>query len=106
VRSDNLSTRAAERIGVERAGKRIVLLVNVRRADDPSRVRAVVRGHARNLIGNKRTLTFRAWRHDSGVDYLAQTLVANAETLIFELTVTPEDGEPIDVRFRETFYTR
>jgi len=106
VRSDNLSPTAAERIGVERAGKRIVILVNVQRDDNPSRVKAHVRGRARNLIGNARTLDFRAWRHDRGIDYLAQTLVANAETLIFELTVTPENGEPIEIRFRETFYTR
>ena len=48
----------------------------------------------------------RKIQEQDAVYYIGEIPVANSETLVFDITVTPDDqDEPIEVRFKRQFYT-
>lgn len=84
-----------------------MVIVNVQQQSTAGQapVTAEVTGQARDLLGNRQPLTFKAVREAGGVDYLAQISVDNKQALIFDLQVRPANGVATDVQFRRTFYT-
>ena len=59
-----------------------------------------------NLTGQLKNVTMRKVEEQDAIYYIGETAVANRETLIFDISVTP-DGKtlPAGVRFKREFYT-
>lgn len=109
VPSQALPASMTQLSGVTHADDNVVIIVNVQRPKTGrpiNTVAAQVKGTARDLLGNKRSLTFKPHRDAGNIDYLAQTRTKNKQTLIFDLTITPEGGPTKAVQFQQTFYTR
>jgi len=59
-----------------------------------------------NLTGQMKNVTMRKIEEQEAIYYIGETPVANQETLIFDITVTPEGVEEAsEVRFKRQFYT-
>jgi hypothetical protein len=59
-----------------------------------------------NLTGQLKNITMRKIQEQEAIYYIGETPVANHETLIFDLSITPEGSAVTsDVRFKRKFYT-
>jgi hypothetical protein len=59
-----------------------------------------------NLTGQLKNVTMREIREQEAIYYIGETPVANRETLIFDISITPDGiSVPSDVRFKRQFYT-
>ncbi len=104
MRSDDLTPEIARTYGITRGRERAVLLINVQKSGAMSA--ASVSGRARNLLGHARPLAFREVREQNSVDYLAELPVRSGELLIFDIAVQPPSTTtPLQLQFRQTFYT-
>lgn len=107
--ADNLIPAVAKRYNIKRSKKRALLNISVLKkvpdaASKPTY--AVIKGTATNLNQQLRELTFQEISEQSAIYYIAETLVDNAETLKYDLEITPE-GEiaAYTLTFKQTFYT-
>ena len=67
---------------------------------------AEVSGKSISLTGRQNELEFREVRETNAVYYIAQFAVSNEQRLTFDIMVTPEgENEPLEVRFRQQFFT-
>ena len=59
-----------------------------------------------NLTGQMKNVTMRMIQEQEAIYYIGETPVANQETLIFDISVTPDGvADAADVRFKRQFYT-
>jgi hypothetical protein len=59
-----------------------------------------------NLTGQLKNVTMRKIEEQEAIYYIGETPVANRETLIFDISVAPENvAEATDVRFKRQFFT-
>ena len=83
-----------------------MLNVSVLRASDNAAVEAGVTVKAVNLTGQLKNITMRQIDEQNAIYYIGEVAVANRETLIFDISVTPEgEDSPSDVRFKRQFFT-
>jgi hypothetical protein len=60
----------------------------------------------RNLAGQLKNVTMRKIEEQEAIYYIGETGIANRETLIFDISITPEGAtEASDVRFTREFYS-
>ena len=83
-----------------------MLNVSVLDEEAGTAVTAVVTVKTVNLTGQLKTVTMRKIEEQGAIYYIGETPVANRETLIFDISITPE-GKTIasDVRFKRQFYS-
>ena len=104
--TDQLSPEVARAYNIVRSKNRAMLTVSVLRESDNDSVPAQVTVKTVNLTGQLKNVAMREIREQDAVYYVGETPVANRETLIFDITVTPEGAAgPSDVRFKREFYT-
>ena len=104
--TDQLPPEIASAYNIVRSKNRAMLNVSVIRSDDGSAVPAEVTVKTQNLTGQLKTVTMRRIDEQDAIYYIGVTPVANRETLIFDIAVTPEGGEEVtDIRFKRQFYT-
>jgi hypothetical protein len=83
-----------------------MLNVSVLRATDNTPVVADVTVKTVNLTGQLKTITMRQINEQEAVYYIGEVAVANRETLIFDISITPEGvDKAADVRFKRQFFT-
>ena len=83
-----------------------MLIVSVVRKDDDQPVPATVSVKTVNLTGQLKNVTMRRIDEQDAVYYVGETPVANRETLIFDISVTPEGSSTAsEMRFKREFYT-
>ena len=59
-----------------------------------------------NLTGQFKSVTMRKIEEQEAIYYIGETPVANRETLIFDISITPEGvANAADVRFKRQFYS-
>jgi len=59
-----------------------------------------------NLTGQLKNVTMRPITEGDAIYYIGETPVANRETLIFDISITPEGvDKTADVRFKRQFFT-
>ena len=59
-----------------------------------------------NLAGQLKNVTMRKIQEQDAIYYIGETAVANRETLIFNISITPEGAtEASDIRFTRQFYS-
>ena len=104
--TDQLSPDVAKAYNIVRSKNRAMLTVSVLRESDNVSVPADVTVKTVNLTGQLKNVTMRRIDEQDAVYYVGETAVANRETLIFDITVTPEGGTgPSEVRFKREFFT-
>lgn len=107
--TDMLPPKVARAYGIQRSENRAMLNVSVLRKAEGSigqPVNAEVAVAARNLTGQLKSIEIRKIEEAGAIYYIGEIGVANRETLIFEIRVTPEgESEAHVVSFRQQFYT-
>lgn len=107
--TDNLTPSVARAYNIPRSKKRALLNISVlkKTADGSIKpARVTIKGTATNLSQQLRELSLREISEKGAIYYIAETPVDNAETLKYNLEISPE-GETITYKlsFQEQFYT-
>ena len=104
--TDELGPEIARAYNIVRSKNRAMLTVSVVREADSVSVPADVTVKTVNLTGQLKNVAMRMIEDQEAIYYIGETPVANRETLIFDITVTPEGAAgPSEVRFKREFYT-
>jgi len=104
--TDELPPEIARAYNIVRSKNRAMLTVSVVRESDNASVPANVAVKTVNLTGQLKNVAMREIEEQDAIYYIGETAVANRETLIFDITVTPEGvTAPSEVRFKREFYT-
>ena len=106
--TDQLPQEVARAYNIVRSANRAMLNVSVIRKSDNASVAASVEVSTRNLTGQLKNVSMRKIEEPgetAATYYIGETSVANRETLVFDISVTPEGTETAsDVRFKQEFY--
>lgn len=101
-----LPPEIARTYNIVRSNDRAMLNVSVIDEDARTSVPAAVTVKTVNLTGQLKTVNMRRIDEQEAIYYIGETPVANRETLIFDISVTPEDAAaPSEVRFKRQFFT-
>ena len=104
--TDQLPPEVARAYNIVRSKNRAMLNVSVLRVSDNAAVEASVTVKAVNLTGQLKNITMRQIDEQDAIYYIGEVAVANRETLIFDISVTPGGANsPSDVRFKRQFFT-
>ena len=104
--TDQLPPEVARAYSIVRSKNRAMLNVSVLRKDNGTPVAANVTVKTVNLTGQLKSVTMRQINEGDAIYYIGEVAIANRETLVFDISVTPE-GTNIasDVRFKRQFFT-
>lgn len=101
-----LPVEIARLYDIVRSEDRAMLSVSVLAEATGTPVPATVSVKTVNLTGQLKTVNMRRIDEEEAIYYIGETPVANHETLIFDISVTPEGvEEPTEIRFKRQFYT-
>lgn len=104
--TDRLPPEIARTYSIVRSKDRAMLNVSIVAKANQKSVPAEVVVKASNLTGQVKSITIRRIDEQEAIYYIGDTPVANRETLIFDLSVTPDGVDrPSDIRFMHEFYT-
>lgn len=111
--TDQLPPAVAREYNIVRSKNRAMLNVSVIRESDNTPVTATVTVKTVNLTGQLKNVTMREIREGNpdtdtfvAIYYIGDTTVANRESLVFTISVTPEGvGTSSDVKFQREFFT-
>ena len=104
--TDQLPPDVARAYGIVRSKNRAMLNVSVIKEGTTVAVPADITVRTVNLAGQLKNVTMRKIEEQEAIYYIGETAVANHETLVFNISITPEGKtEPSDVRFTREFYT-
>ncbi len=107
--TDQLPPAVARAYNIVRSKNRAMLNVSIIRKSDKLPVAGNVTVKTVNLTGQLKNITMRKIEEPGetvAIYYIGETPVANRETLVFDIRVTPEGaGKASDVRFKREFYT-
>lgn len=107
--TDQLPPEIARAYNIVRSKNRAMLNVSVLEEGTNLPVTATVTVKTQNLTGQLKNVTMREIREPGDIEaiyYIGETPVANRETLIFDISVTPEGkATSSNVRFKRQFYT-
>ena len=107
--TDQLPPEVARAYNIVRSKNRAMLNVSIIRKSDKLPVAGSVSVKTVNLTGQLKNVTMRKIEEPGdilAIYYIGETPVANRETLVFDITVTPEGASTSsDVRFKREFYT-
>lgn len=104
--TDQLPPEVARAYDIVRSKNRAMLNVSVLRESDNSPVPAVVTVKTVNLTGQLKNITMRQIDEQEAIYYIGEVAVANRETLVFDISITPEGvNTASDVRFKRQFFT-
>jgi hypothetical protein len=106
--TDKLPPEVARAYNIVRSKNRAMLNVSIIRKSDNTPVVAAVTVKASNLTGQLKNVTMRKIEEPgetTAIYYIGDTAIANLETLIFDIGVTPEGEDGLsEVRFTRQFY--
>lgn len=104
--TEQLPPEVARAYGILRSKNRAMLNVAILEADTGKSVTATVTVKTVNLNGQLKNVVMRNIQEQEAIYYIGETSVANQETLIFDITITPDgSSETATVRFKRQFYT-
>lgn len=104
--TDHLPPEVARAYGIVRSKNRAMLNVSVIKKGTSTAVLADITVRTVNLAGQLKNVIMRKVQEQEAIYYIGETAVANRETLIFNISITPEGAtEPSEVRFTREFYT-
>lgn len=101
-----LPPEVARAYGIVRSKNRAMLNVSVLKKGTTTAVTANVTVRTVNLAGQLKNVTMRKVQEGDAIYYIGETGISNRETLIFNISITPEGAtEASDVSFTREFYT-
>jgi hypothetical protein len=104
--TEQLPPEVARAYDILRSKNRAMLNVAILEADSGKPVTAEVTVKTVNLTGQMKNVVMRKIQEQEAIYYIGETSVANQETLVFDISVTPEgSSEASTVRFKRQFYT-
>jgi len=104
--TEQLPPEVARAYDILRSKNRAMLNVAILEADSGKPVTAEVTVKTVNLTGQMKNVVMRKIQEQEAIYYIGETPVANQETLVFDISVTPEgSSEASTVRFKRQFYT-
>lgn len=104
--TDQLPPDVARNYNIVRSKNRAMLNVSVLRESDQVAVTANVTVKTVNLTGQLKNITMRRINEQEAIYYIGEVAVANRETLIFDISITPDGvNSSSDVRFKRQFFT-
>ena len=104
--TDQLPPDVARTYNIVRSKNRAMLTVSVLQAVDNQPVTAVVTVKTVNLTGQLKNVTMRQETEGKAIYYIGEVTIANRETLIFDIGVTPDGADKAsEVRFKRQFFT-
>ena len=104
--TDQLPPEVARAYNIVRSKNRAMLNVSVLSGSDNTAVEADVTVKTVNLTGQLKSVTMRRINEQEAIYYIGEIPVANRETLIFDISITPDGVDaPSDVRFKRQFFT-
>jgi len=104
--TDQLPPEIARAYNIVRSKNRAMLTVSIIDRTTGRSVTGTVSVKTQNLTGQLKNVTMRQIDEQDAIYYVGETAVANRETLIFDISVTPEGrSTPSEVRFKREFYT-
>ncbi len=104
--TDQLPPEVARAYNIVRSKNRAMLNVSVLQAGDGSAVVADVSVKTVNLTGQLKNVTMRQIDEGDAIYYIGEVAIANRETLVFDISVTPDGSNQVsDVRFKRQFFT-
>ena len=104
--TDQLPPEVARAYNIVRSKNRAMLNVSVLNESDNSAVVADVSVKTVNLTGQLKSVTMRQIDEGDAIYYIGEVAIANRETLIFDISVTPDGSDRAsDVRFKRQFFT-
>lgn len=108
-RSDTISPEIAKQHDLPRANNRILINIAVLKKvmhTTGKPTSAKIEGHASNLTGQFKQLTFKTIKEGTAIYYLADTKISDGEFLKFDIKVTPEgETHPVRLHFDKRFFT-
>lgn len=110
LNSSLLTPEVAKAYGIRRSDSRALINISVlKNAENQtaSAIKANVTASGRNLTGQTRNVEMREINDgDGAIYYIGELSVRNMETFDFTVVVLPEgETRPLDVKFRQQFYT-
>ncbi len=109
IKTSELPAQVAQAYGIQRSSSRALLNITIldQAGDSPAPVHAQVTATARNLTGQSRSIDMREINEaDEAVYYIGEFRVNNMETFNFTVTARVEGrAEPLEITFRQQFYT-
>ena len=104
--TDLLPPKVALEYDFVRSKNRAMLTVSVLQESTDKSTEAEVTVKTVNLTGQLKNVTMRPITEGDSIYYIGETPVANRETLIFDISITPEGVDrAADVRFKRQFFT-
>ena len=107
--TDQLTADIARTYGIVRSPNRAMLSVSIIKKESGTTgtpVAGSVSASASNLTGQLKQISVREIREGEAVYYIGEVTVANEETLMFNVDVTPmNEVSRFSVRFQEQFFT-
>lgn len=104
--TEQLPPEVARTYNIVRSKNRAMLNVSVIEEKSGAPVTAAVTVKTVNLTGQLKSVTMRKIQEQEAIYYIGETPVANQETLIFDISVTPDGvSDATDLRFKRQFYT-
>ena len=104
--TDQLPPEVARAYNIVRSKNRAMLTVSVLREADNAAVTADVTIKTANLTGQLKNVTMRRINEQEAIYYIGEIAVANRETLIFDISITPDGvDKPSDIRFKRQFFS-
>lgn len=104
--TDQLPPEVARAYNIVRSKNRAMLNVSVLQESDGTPVAAVVSVKTVNLTGQLKSVTMRQINEGDAIYYIGEVAIANRETLVFDISVTPEgSAQASAVRFKREFFT-
>jgi len=108
IATDQISADVAREYSITRSPNRAMLNVSILKKESNSSSRAVagsVSARVVNLTGQLKSIEMRQISEGEAIYYIGEISVANAETLIFDISVTPlNETSRFDVRYQQQFY--
>jgi len=104
--TDQLPPESARAYDIVRSKTRAMLSVSVLDKTDKTTVAATVTVKTVNLTGQLKNFPMRQINEQDAIYYIGTLPVANRETLIFDISVTPDGvAKSSDIRFKRQFFT-
>jgi hypothetical protein len=104
--TDQLTAEVAKAYGIVRSKQRAMLNVSVVQKSDDQSVMASVSVETRNLTGQLKQVSMRMIQEQNAIYYIGELPVANAETLIFDISVKPDAAKMTSqLRFKRQFFS-
>lgn len=104
--TDQLPPEVARAYNLVRSKNRAMLTVSIIAKSTNNATTAELTVKTVNLTGQLKNVNMRTITEGEAIYYIGETPIANRETLIFDISITPEGIDTAtDVRFKRQFFT-